>query len=128
MGCRGRTACASVRRKQTRRARLPGRDLCNRSARPGLGFRMDLGIRGRVALVTGASSGIGKAVALALGQEGVALAVAARRLDLLEKVAIEAKQRGAADAHAFEVDLDDSTSIRRLLASVRATLGDVDIL
>jgi len=89
---------------------------------------MDLGIRGHIALVTGASSGIGKAVALALAQEGVALAVAARRLDLLEKVAVEAKQRGAADAHAFEVDLDNSTSIRRLLAGVRATLGEVAIL
>lgn len=89
---------------------------------------MDLGIRGGVALVTGASSGIGRAVALALAPEGVALALAARRRDLLEKVAIEAKQRGAADAHAFEVDLDDSNSIQKLLADVRAALGDVAIL
>jgi len=89
---------------------------------------MDLGIRGRVALVTGASSGIGEAVALALASEGAAVAVAARRRDLLEKVAIQAKQRGAADAHAFEVDLDDPTAIQRLLADVRAALGDVTIL
>ena len=89
---------------------------------------MYLGIRGRIALVTGASSGIGKAVALALAQEGAAIAVAARRRDLLEKVAVEAKQQGAADAHAFEVDLDDSSSIQKMLANVRATLGDVAIL
>jgi 3-oxoacyl-[acyl-carrier protein] reductase len=89
---------------------------------------MNLGIRGRVALVTGASSGIGRGVALALAQEGVALAVAARRRDLLEKVALEAKQHGAADAHAFEVDLDDSNSIPKLLADVRSALGDVAIL
>src|ERR1700730_17320342 len=89
---------------------------------------MDFGIRGRVALVTGASSGIGEAVALALAGEHVKLAVAARRRDRLESVAREAKSRGAADALAFEVDLGDSASIQRLLADVRAKLGDVDIL
>jgi len=89
---------------------------------------MDLGIRGRVALVTGASSGIGEAVALALAGEGVKLAVAARRRERLEGVAAEAKARGAADARAFEVDLGDSGSIQRLIVDVRSAFGDVDIL
>jgi 3-oxoacyl-[acyl-carrier protein] reductase len=89
---------------------------------------MDLGIRGRVALVTGASSGIGEAVALALAAEHVKLAVAARRRDRLEGVAREAKSRGADDARAFEVDLADSASIQRLVADVRSAFGDVDIL
>ena len=89
---------------------------------------MDLGIQGRVALVTGASSGIGAAVALALAAEGASLAIAARRRDLLEGVATQAKERGAADARAFEVDLDDSASIQQLLAKVRTTLGDPAIL
>lgn len=89
---------------------------------------MDFGIRGRVALVTGASAGIGEAVALALAQEGVKLAVAARRRDRLESVAREAKVRGAADARAFEIDLGNSASIEKLLAGVRNQLGDVEIL
>ena len=89
---------------------------------------MDLGIRGRVALVTGASSGIGEAVALALAAEHVRLAVAARRRERLEAVAREAKSRGADDARAFEVDLGDSASIQRLVNDVRDAFGDVDIL
>jgi len=89
---------------------------------------MDLGIRGRVALVTGASSGIGEAIALALAAEGVALAVAARRRDKLEAVAKRAKELDAADARAFEVDLHDARSIARMLAAVRDAFGDIDIL
>ena len=89
---------------------------------------MDLGIAGKVALVTGASSGIGRACALALAAEGVNLAVAARRLPLLAEVAAQAKAAGAADAHPFEVDLAAAESIARLGAAVRERFGPVDIL
>ncbi|HUA09295.1 MAG TPA: SDR family oxidoreductase [Candidatus Acidoferrales bacterium] len=89
---------------------------------------MDLGIRGRVALVTGASAGIGEAIALALAAEGVTLAVAARRHDKVESVVRRAKAAGATDARAFAVDLTDAGSVARLLPDVNAAFGNVDIL
>lgn len=89
---------------------------------------MDLKIRGRIALVTGASSGLGEAVALALAPEGVRLALAARRMDRLEAVAVRAKQLGAADARGFPLDLTHPDSIAAMLDGVRGAFGDVDIM
>jgi 3-oxoacyl-[acyl-carrier protein] reductase len=89
---------------------------------------MDLRIGGRVALVTGASRGLGEAVAQALAREGVRLAVAARDIKALEAVVKRARQSGAADARAFAVDLNDESAIERLLRDVRSVFGDVQIL
>ena len=89
---------------------------------------MDFGIKGRCALVTGASAGIGEAVALDLAREGVRLAVAARRTDRLETVVETARSLGAVEAHAFAADLSDPSSVTKLLDDVHRSLGDVDIL
>ena len=89
---------------------------------------MDLEIRGKTALITGASSGIGKAIALALAAEGARIAVAARRMDELERVVAEARKAGADDAEAFAFDLTDPTSVSNLLHDVGAQMGSPDIL
>jgi 3-oxoacyl-[acyl-carrier protein] reductase len=88
---------------------------------------MDLGIRGRLALVTGASSGLGRACALALAAEGARLAIGARRTDLLEAVAAEARAAGSSEAQAYALDLSDPASIETMLAAMRDRQGDAEI-
>lgn len=89
---------------------------------------MDLQLRDKVALITGASSGLGRACALALAAEGLHIAVAARRLSELEHVCKEAESLGAPQARAFTVDLNDERSIDALLRAVASAFERVDIL
>jgi len=89
---------------------------------------MDLEIRGRNALVLGASSGIGEAVALALAREGVNLAIAARRMERLERVAGRAGELGSPRVRAVTVDLEEERSIDAMMEELRRSFGAVDIV
>jgi 3-oxoacyl-[acyl-carrier protein] reductase len=89
---------------------------------------MDLGLAGRLALVTGASSGLGRACALALAAEGVRIAVVARRLERLEEVAAEARDAGAPEAIAYRADLGDAAQIDAMLAAIAQRQGAIEIL
>jgi 3-oxoacyl-[acyl-carrier protein] reductase len=85
---------------------------------------MDLGIAGKTALVTGASAGIGRGIALALAAEGVRLAVTARRRDRLE--ALE-KETGAKLAIIAQ-DFMQPDAPQKIAQAALAALGGVDIL
>ena len=66
---------------------------------------MDLELRGRTALVTGASQGIGRALARMLAMQGVRVAGAARRTSFIESMAAEVKAAGGERIEAIAVDL-----------------------
>jgi 3-oxoacyl-[acyl-carrier protein] reductase len=88
---------------------------------------MDLGLRGRTALVCGSSRGIGFAVADALAQEGVSLALAARGADDLQ-LAMERLARHGVKVTATAANLATEAGIASVIADVRANHAAVDIL
>ena len=79
----------------------------------------------KVALVTGAGTGIGKAVALALAREGYAVVLAGRRAEKLEETA---KEAGNAKTLAIPTDVSDPESIRALFARTKQEFGRLDLL
>jgi 3-oxoacyl-[acyl-carrier protein] reductase len=81
----------------------------------------------RIALVTGASRGIGKACALELAKAGAKLALAARQLDKLEEVAVEIRAAGG-EAFVVALDLSSHDSIKDAISKVAKEFGRIDIL
>jgi NAD(P)-dependent dehydrogenase (short-subunit alcohol dehydrogenase family) len=88
---------------------------------------MNGSLQGKVALVTGASSGLGRRFAKVLAQHGAAVAVAARRVDALD-VLVQEIAAGGGKAFATRLDVSEEQSINDCVASVERALGGIDIL
>jgi NAD(P)-dependent dehydrogenase (short-subunit alcohol dehydrogenase family) len=86
-----------------------------------------ISLEGKVAVITGASRGLGRAMALALGGAGAKLALVSRDLAKLDETAAEAAKLGA-EAAVFQVDVTDEKQVRKLELDVKARFGHADIL
>jgi NADP-dependent 3-hydroxy acid dehydrogenase YdfG len=84
-------------------------------------------LTGKVAIITGASSGIGKATAIALAEEGAHVAIAARRGDRLNELAQQIEAKGG-KALPVVTDLTDEAQVNALIQKTNAVLGRIDIL
>src|SRR5881628_3914191 len=89
---------------------------------------MDLGLKGQVALVTGGSKGIGKAVARGLAQEGVRVAIWARSKASLEASAQELAKATGAEVFAVAGDLTRPDDVQRIVDAADSRFGRIDVL
>ncbi len=89
---------------------------------------MDLMLKGKVAIVGGASKGLGRACAQALAEEGMSLAICSRSQPDLDKAATEIREGTGVDVLAFAGDLDRHDTIRNLVAAATQRFGRLDVL
>ena len=89
---------------------------------------MDLQLRGKVAVVTGGSLGIGRAVADALAAEGVKVAIVARRQSQLDEVAREIMATTGGEVLAVAADVSDTRQVSEMMDKVAEHFGRIDIL
>jgi len=90
-----------------------------------MAYNIDLS--GRVAFITGASSGLGAQFAKTLASAGAAVVLASRRLDKLKDLRAEIEGQGG-DAHVLELDVTDMDSIKSAVAHAETEVGSIDIL
>ena len=89
---------------------------------------MDLAMRDKKAIVTGASEGIGKAITRALAREGVDVAICARRKEPLERTAAEIAKESGRKIFPIPADLTKAADAENFVKAAHAALGRIDIL
>src|SRR5919198_2852846 len=89
---------------------------------------MDLGLDGKVAVVTGGSEGIGRAAARSLGREGARVVICARRADVLERAAGDVAEATGAEIVPVAADVSRAPEVERLIQSTVDRFGRLDIL
>jgi NADP-dependent 3-hydroxy acid dehydrogenase YdfG len=83
--------------------------------------------KGKIVFLTGASSGIGEALALAMAQRGATIGLLARREELLKELAVKCENNGGR-ARYFAVDVTDAKAVAKAAESLRNEFGQIDIL
>ncbi len=89
---------------------------------------MDLGLTGKIAIVTGGSEGIGKASAEVMAREGARVAICARRQDVLEEAAGDIRKASGGEVLALTADVTDAASVETFMNRVIEAYGGLDIL
>lgn len=89
---------------------------------------MDLGLKGKVAVVAAASRGLGKAVALGLALEGVGVAICSRDQSAIDRAAEEIRAKTGATVLPVAVDVSDAAAVRGFVQRAAAEFGRIDIL
>ena len=89
---------------------------------------LELNLSGKVALVTGASEGIGRGIALKLAGEGCRIAMCARRQDVLASAAEAIRSETGAEALAVRADVTQTSDLERLVNAAVSEFGGIDIL
>jgi NADP-dependent 3-hydroxy acid dehydrogenase YdfG len=87
-----------------------------------------MSLNGKIVFITGASSGIGAATALAFAAEGARLLLAARRAGRLSETASRAKERGAPAVHAIDLDVRDRRAVQNAIDGLPPEWAEIDIL
>jgi len=89
---------------------------------------VDLGIKGRAAIVTGGSRGIGKETARQFLEEGVRVMICGRNAETLERTRAELAQATSGEVHAVTADMTQEADVARLIETAQRRFGTVDIL
>ncbi|KEO84649.1 SDR family NAD(P)-dependent oxidoreductase [Tumebacillus flagellatus] len=89
---------------------------------------MALKVQGQVAMITGASSGIGRASALQLAEAGFQVALGARSVDKLEAIAAEIKEATGQEAFVMRLDVRHAEEVKAFVAAVKEHFGRIDLL
>lgn len=89
---------------------------------------MDLGLRGKTAIVTAASGGLGIAIAEAIAAEGARVVVSARNADKLNQAAASIAEKTGAEVHPVVADMVDAAAVTAMIAETDERYGGIDVL
>ena len=93
-----------------------------------LGYILDMDLKNKIAVVTGASDGLGKQVSLKLAKEGVSLALIARNEGRLNEVKKEAEKLGSPKVICYSCDIQSKEQIKKTVQQIEVDFNDVQIL